>query len=61
VNEPVPSHDATTVNQSYSLIQKELQPNKIVNKGNSVFGNQHRMKEVPKLNAHAVKRKGGTL
>ena len=26
-----------------SQVQKELKPNKIVNKGNSVFSNQHKM------------------
>lgn len=54
---------------SHSIIQKELRPNKLTNKGNSVFGNHNKIMmyhqaqqgnkdQVTKLNAHQIKSTG---
>ena len=59
---------ASQASVSHSVIQKELRPNKITNKGNSVFGNHNKImmyhqqgkEPVTKLNAHQIKPSSAT-
>ena len=43
----VTSGEGTLNGSTYSLIQKELRPNKVVNMGNSIFSNSNRHKNGP--------------